>query len=166
MYVSERLAESHDLTTFDSGQPALDRWLRDHARTADAKRVGRTYVWHDGDGVVVGYFTLCPHLLERSELPAKVGRGDPSRIPAILLARLALDTRLQGRRLGAQLLVDALQRAVRASNDVGGRYVLVDAIDDAAARFYEHHDFIPCPGSTPARLTRKVADVAAALGNR
>lgn len=166
MYVSDRLADNHDLDSFDSGQLSLDRWLREHARTADAKRVGRTYVWHDRDDVVLAYFTLCPHLIERSELPSKVGRGDPSRIPSILLARLALDRRLQGQRLGAQLLVDALSRAVRASDEVGGRYVVVDAIDDAAARFYEHHDFIPCPGSAPGRLARKITDVAAALGKR
>lgn len=164
MYFSERLASHHRLDGFDSGQPSLDAWLREHARTADAKRVGRTYVWHaEDDDIVLAYFTLCPHVLERSELPGKVGRGNPTRIPAILLARLALDRKLHGQRLGSQLLLDALTRALGASNDVGGRYVVVDAIDDAAARFYEHHDFLPCPSTTPVRLVRKVADIAAAL---
>lgn len=163
MHVSERLGDEHDLTRFDSGQPTLDEWLREHARTSDAKRVGRTYVWHAGDDIVIGYFTLCPHVIERSELPGKVGRGDPSRIPAILLARLALDRNAQGQRLGVELLIDALSRALTASDQVGGRYIVVDAIDEPAAHFYEHHGFRRCPGDHPVRLIRKVSDVATAL---
>lgn len=112
---------------------------------------------------MLAYFTLCPHVLERGEQPGTVGRGDPARIPAILLVRLALDRRLHGQRLRSPLLVDALSRAVRASDAVGGRYVVVDAIEAAAARCYEHHDFLPCPSGPPARLVRKVADGARAL---
>lgn len=163
MHVSEHLADHHLLDSFDSGQPALDTWLRDDARAADRKRVGFTYVWHAEDNVVLAYFTLCPHVLERRALPGKVGRGAPARIPAILLAQLALDRQLHGQRLGSQLLVDALTRAVSASDEVGGRYVVIDAIDEDAAHFYEHHDFLRCPSVTPARLLRKVADIAKAL---
>jgi len=61
---------------------------------------------------VVGYFTLAPHVIGRAELSDKVGRGDLNEIPAILLARLALDAKHQGQGLGAELLVDALSRAV------------------------------------------------------
>ena len=164
MYVAERLADHHQLDRFDSGQPGLDDWRRRHARTADAKRIGRTYVWHRGDDIVLAYFTLCPHVLVRAELPTKLGRGDPMRIPAILLARLVLNRTLHGQRLGAQLLLDALCRAVAASNDVGGRYVVVEVIDEPAARFYEHHNFHRCPGTSPIRLIRRVTDIAATLG--
>jgi GNAT superfamily N-acetyltransferase len=164
VYNSEALTEKHDLSRFDSGQPPLDNWLLRHARGSDAKRQGRTYVWHDGDGMVVAYFTLCPHVIERAELPRKLGRGDPDQIPALLLARLALDRSLHGRGLGVELLLDALSRAVSASNQVGGRYVVVDAIDEVAAGFYEHCGFRRCPGSDVLRLVRKVSDIAVSLG--
>jgi len=64
---------------------------------------------------VVGYFTLAPHVIGRAELSDKVGRGDLMRFPAILLARLALDASTKGQGLGAELLVDALSRAVGAA---------------------------------------------------
>ena len=165
MFESEPLGEDHDLSQFDSGQPALDEWLRRHARQADAKRQGRTYIWRaEGDPVVVAYFTLCPHVLERAELPRRLGRGDPDRIPSLLLARLALDRKLHRQRLGTELLLDALSRAVAASNRVGGRYLTVDAIDEQAAAFYEHCGFHPCPGAGVRRLVRKISDIAATLG--
>lgn len=164
MFESEPLGEHHDFSQFDSGQPTLDEWLRRHARQADAKRQGRTYVWHDrGDPLVVAYFTLCPHVLERGELPRRLGRGDPDRIPSILLARLALDRTLHGQGLGTELLLDALSRAVAASNRVGGRYLAVDAIDEQAAAFYEHCGFHRCPGAGIRRLVRKISDIAATL---
>jgi GNAT superfamily N-acetyltransferase len=82
----------------------------------------------------------------------------------LLLARLALDRHLQGQRLGSELLLDALGRAVAATDRVSGRYVVVDAIDDAAASFYEHHGFHRCPGETVRRFVRKVSDIKASLG--
>lgn len=164
MFESELLRDDHDLSPFDSGQPELDEWLRRSALRGDAKRISRTYVWHSGDLAVVAYYALCPHVIERSALPGRLARGDPDRIPALLLAKLALGRHLHGQRLGAQLLLDALTRAVAASDRIGGRYVVVDAIDDAAADFYVHYGFQPCPGGDLRRLARKVSDISRSLG--
>jgi GNAT superfamily N-acetyltransferase len=159
--VSEALGDHHDLSTFASGQPSLDTWLAEHARGAEARRVARTFVWHDGDSVVVAYYTLTAHVLARDQLPRSLGRGSPERIPAALLARLAFDRHLQGQGLGAVALAEALGRVVEATKLVAARFVVVDAIDDAAARFYEHHGFKAIPGTM--RLVQKLSDVAAAL---
>jgi Acetyltransferase (GNAT) domain len=72
----------------------------------------------------------------------------------VLLARLALDRSLQGQGLGGELLVDALSRAVQASEVAAARLVVVDAIDEAAAAFYEHHGFVAVPGNRQ-RLVQK-----------
>ncbi len=85
----------------------------------------------------------------------------PHSIPAILLARLALDRRLHGQGLGASLLLDALTRATDAMQIAGGRLIVVDAIDEPARRFYEHHGFHAAP-TRPARLFRNAAEVTAA----
>ena len=77
----------------------------------------------------------------------------------ILLARLALSSDLRGTGLGGILLHDALSRAVAASQQAGGRYIVVDAIDDNACRFYEHYGFTVTPA--PDRLVRKVSDIEA-----
>lgn len=163
--VSELLGDHHDTSTFDCGQPALDDWLRTSARDSDGRGITRTYVWHRGDGVVLAYYTLMPFTIEKQELGKRKGRGLPDRIPCYLLARLALEDTadLRGMRLGSALLAEALSRATAAALDVGGRFVVVDAIDETAASFYAHHGFVPVPGVRD-RLLIRVEDVATKLG--
>lgn len=140
----------------------LDKWLRESALTADRAGTARTFVWTEDDDVVA-YFSLAPHEVRRETLPKRLGHGAPQSIPAILLARLALDSRLHGRGLGQQLLVDALSRAVAAVVAAGGRLLMVDAIDQRAASFYEHHGFRR-PSAATLRLAMKASDAARSLG--
>jgi GNAT superfamily N-acetyltransferase len=142
-FVCEVFADDHDPSLFDSGRPVLDEWLRKAARDSDGRNLTRTYVWHRHDGVVVAHYTLMPYFIERETLGKRLGRGLPGRIPCYLIARLALDGAWQGQRLGSQVLASALARAAAGSRDLGGRYVVVDAIDEAAAVFYRHHGFEP-----------------------
>lgn len=172
---AEPLSDIHDLTTFESGEPSLDVWLRDHARTAEAKRTSRTFVWRRGDRVL-GYYSLTAHRLVREELPRRLAHGSPREVPAVLLGKLALDVSVQGKGEGGVLLADALTRAYIATTAVAARFVVVDALHDKAASFYEHYGFrrIPEPRRDPAatlpdpvsscRLAQKVSDVGASLG--
>jgi GNAT superfamily N-acetyltransferase len=139
----------------------LDEWLIDHARAAQARRTAQTFVWHRGDRMVLAYYSLVAHLLQRAELPRALGRGGPRQIPAVLLARLALDRSLHGQGLGGALLAEALGRVVGVTETVAARFVVLDAHDERAASFYEHHGFRRIPGTL--RLVQKVADIAAAL---
>ncbi len=61
------------------------------------------------------------------------------------------------------LLVDSLTVAIEGMRDVGGRLIVVDAIDAKAAAFYRKHGFTACPGR-PDRLVIKASDVAVSLG--
>ena len=124
----------------------------------------RTYVWTESDAVVA-YFSLSPNEVRREALPSTLRHGAPYAIPAILLARLALDRSLQGTGLGSRLLLDALSRATEGIEMVGGRLLVVDAIDEQSMRFYERHGFRAMP-SRPARLYRKGSDITAALARR
>lgn len=124
-------------------------------------RSARTWVWIDEAGAVAAYYSLAPHSVVREEMPSKVGRGSPRVIPAILLAKLALGEQWQGHGLGAVLLADALSTAVEAMRSIGGRLIVVDAIDDAAAAFYEHHGFAK---ATANRLVMKASSAASSLG--
>lgn len=163
-FVCDVLDDSHDLSSFDSTKPALDEWLRKSARDSDGRNLTRTYVWHLGDGIAVAYFTLMPYLIERETLTRKQGRGLPDAISCYLIARLALDKSLQGtgEKLGSQLLASALTRAATSAKAAGGRYVVVDAIDDEAASYYRHHGFEPIDGR-PDRLVLPVKAVDAHL---
>jgi GNAT superfamily N-acetyltransferase len=159
----EQLAAGHDLDAFDCGHDALTAWLRQHARSATGQGT-RTYLLMDeATGTVAGYFALAPHIIERDDAPRGVGRGAPQRIPAILLAKLALHKGLHGQELGAELLVHALTTIIAASRSAGGRLVVVDTVDGEAADFYRAHDFQPSPAD-PRRLIMKLSTAARALG--
>ncbi len=150
----------HRLDAFSCGDTELDDWLKHHARGATGQGT-RTYVFVD-DADVVGYFAIAPHYLRRADTPPKIGRGAPAQIPTILLAKLALSQSVQGQGVGAELLVFALRTIVEAAQRAGGRLVVVDAIDDAAHRFYERHDFEALPGDE-RRLVLKLSTAAKAL---
>lgn len=158
-YQSEPLHERHQLAAFDCGKPELNLWLHNSARHAHAMGTCKTTVWHAGDDAVVAYFGLTAHVIEREALPRKLGRGNPDQIPAVLIARLALDSSIQGAGLGGVLLAAAYEKLLAAAQQVAMRFVVVDAIDDDAAKFYERHGFTPTP--VPGRLVRKMSDIAA-----
>ncbi|MBI4730321.1 MAG: GNAT family N-acetyltransferase [Acidobacteria bacterium] len=158
----EPLRRHHDLEAFDCGNDALSEWLKRHAHHA-TRQGTRTYVLVDErTSAVAGYFAIAPHLVERGRMPKRIGRGAPGRIPAILLAKLALARDAQGRGLGRDLLVRALETCVEAARVAGGKLVVVDAVDEAARRFYEHHDFEAIP-QDPSRLVMKLSTVSSAL---
>jgi GNAT superfamily N-acetyltransferase len=158
----ERLADDHHLDAFECGNRDLDDWLHLHSRHATAQG-SRSYLLVENDtGNIVGYFAIAPHLVERDDVPVTIGRGAPRRIPAILLAKLAVDRAHQGQGLGAELLIRALGTMVAAARAAGGKVVVVDAIDQSAARFYRHHGFLPLP-SDPQRLVLKLSTIAKLL---
>ena len=160
---SAALGPQHDLVPFRSGRAVLDRWLRDEALRAERAGVSRTTVWTaPDDEIVVAFHAIAPTRFARSQLPSRALSAGYSDVPGYLIGRLALDERLQGRGLGGQLLLDALERIVAATAVAGGRLIAVDAIDERAHAFYRHHDFAPVDGSS--RLVMKVSTARAALG--
>lgn len=162
-FISVALEEHHRLSEFDCGAPLLNGWLTTNALRAKKSGTAKTYVWtNDGDDRVVAYYAITPHTVCRDEVSGGMA-GGVSVIPAYLLARLAVDQSLQGRGLGGELLYDALERIVEAAGVASGRLVVVDAIDDEAAKFYLKHDFQPVKDN-PRRLVIKIATVRRAFG--
>lgn len=145
-YICEVFSDSHDASQLASGQSEIDDWLRKSAQDSDRRNLTRSYIWHRGDGIVVAFYSIMPYFIERETLSKKHSRGLPNGIPCYLIARLALDQQLQHQRLGSQLLASALERAAKASSEIGGRYVVVDALNDEVASFYVRHGFEPVPG--------------------
>jgi len=163
-YRVEALRDDHDPAGFECGNASLTDWLKTHARLAKGQGT-RTYVLIDqAAATVAGYFAIAPHLVAREDVPRGLGGGAPRHVPAILLAKLALDRRLQGHGLGSELLVRALETILEAARIAGGKLVVVDAIDERAVRFYEHHDF-ERSSLEPSRLFMKLSTVAKALGS-
>lgn len=118
-------------------------------------------MWTDKNNAVVAYYALAAHRIARDSVPAKVGRGGPTEIPAVLLARLALAQELRGRGLGPLLVADALERVVSATQIVGARLFVVDAIAERVAQLYDTLGFRRVPGSLV--LVQKISDLEASL---
>jgi len=119
-------------------------------------------VWTRSDDlVVVAFYAIAPTQFLRTDLPSRSLSAGYSTIPGYLIARLALSQALHGQGLGTQLLLDALERIVAAATNAGGRLIAVDALDEAAHRFYRHHDFQPIQDSR--RLVMKIATARATL---
>ncbi len=87
----------------------------------------------------------------------------PDPVPIILLGRLAVDVKDQGRGLGAQLLRDAISRTVAAAEIVGVRALLVHALRAEARGFYLHFGFEPSPAH-PLHLFLLLKDARASSG--
>ena len=142
------------------GVVELDDWLRHTAVVAASSGTAATWVLCRGRQVV-GYYALAMGSVAHAGAPSRLRRGQPDPVPVLVLARLALDRSEQGRGLGADLLRDALIRAVAGARQYGSsRAVVVDAIDERAAGFYTRNGFVVLTGR---RLYRRVADIERAL---
>jgi GNAT superfamily N-acetyltransferase len=152
----------HDASGFESGNEALDRWLVRYAGQNERRDAARTFVIADA-GAVIGYYTLLAGELDHAEATEQTSKGMSPHypIPVAILARLAVDRRHQNRGLGAVLLKDALRRVVIASEQLAVRAVVVHAIDDRAAHFYEHFGFRAL-STTPRTLMVTLVELRAA----
>jgi GNAT superfamily N-acetyltransferase len=159
----EKLDRRHTVERFTCGQPELDRFLIRHALQAQQAHSSQTYVAARG-GDVVGYYTIVAGEVKHADAPARVAKGMPRHpIPLLVLARLAVHTEMQGKGLGAGLLLDALGRTLQVANMIGVRALAVHAKDDGAAAFYEHFGFARSP--TDARhLYMLIKDIRLAAG--
>jgi GNAT superfamily N-acetyltransferase len=163
----EPLARHHELGDFASGEPALDEWLKKHARAANASESARVLVvTRDSDtATVVGYYALAAAQVEPTEATERAKKGQPTRrpVPAVLLARLAVDRRHQGAGLGRSLLQDVLLRVVEAAEAIGVRVLLVHAKHERAKAWYERYGFEESP-TDPLHLMMLMKDVRAFIG--
>ena len=139
------LATSHQLDGFSCGEPSLDEWLKRRAMSNQLSGASRTFVIADPDGRVHGYYAMAAGAVSHQLATSKVRRNMPDPVPVMVLARLAIDQRAQGRKLGAALLQDAVHRAVAVSQNAGVRALLVHALHERAKQFYEHYGFQESP---------------------
>ncbi len=117
-------------------------------------------------GKVLGFYTAVSSEIDSQMLPHPHSKGLPRYpAPAVRVGRLAVDKRHQGRGIGVALLVDALQRAERLSNEVGIYGVVVDAKDDQAVRFYQKYGFHPL-SNKPQTLFLAIKTIQGKFPNR
>ncbi len=139
------LTATHLLDEFRCGETSLDEWLKRRALANQQSGASRTFVVTDQEKHVYGYYAMAAGAVSHQSATSNVGRNMPDPIPVMVLARLAVDQRAQGAKLGAALLQDAVNRAVVVSHNAGVRALLVHSIDERAKQFYEHYGLQESP---------------------
>lgn len=155
----EPLTGHHDRNGFDCGVEVLNLWLKQTALQHHGKGISRTFVALPADVAVLqswvqagytveatsilGFYALTSAFVLTEDMPARQAKRYPRQIPVTRLGRLATRSDMQGQGLGRLLLADAVNRARMAAQAVGSAGLIVDAKNEAAARFYERYGFTP-----------------------
>lgn len=159
-FIIGALEARHDRKAFSCGVYALDRYLREQAGQDIKRRAAMCYVAHEPDSDrTAGYYTLSAGEMALKDMPEDIAKRLP-RYPVIPIARvgrLVIDKEFQGQRLGAAMLWDAANRALRA--ELGVFALAVDAKDESAAAFYRHLGFLAYD-SKPQQLFLPLATIA------
>ncbi len=163
-YSIRRLDELHQRNSFSCGIKVLDNYIH-HFATQDKKRnIAITYVLNDEEeNKIAGYYSLSSTSIECSGLPDLIIKKLPRYplLPATLIGRLALDVNYQPKGLGEVLLFDALKRVSETSETVASLAVVVDAINETAASFYQKYGFLPLASAKlflPMHLINKLCN--------
>jgi GNAT superfamily N-acetyltransferase len=158
----EPLTAAHKVSDFTCGKPTLDHWLKTRALSNQEKGFTAVLVVHEASRIV-GYYGLAPTAIVPSALPRSIRTGQPpDPVPCLLLGQLATDIAWAGRGIGTGLVKHALERCVTAAGLVGGRALMVNAVDEEAAAFWQRRGFIPSRDD-PLILFRSIAAIAASL---
>lgn len=157
---------------FRCGVHPLDDYFRRHALSNDEGDIGCAYVLEasaeeleQGTPKIMGFYTLSMSNITSREASVVLGEKLPRYpMPVALIGRLAVDERVQGRRLGEQLLIDALARVVAAGELIACLGVVVDAKDERAEQFYLNYDFVTVDATSwPHRMFLPMSTARAAL---
>jgi len=162
--------KKHDRAAFSCGEERIDNFLKSTAAKHADEDFTKVYVAVEPpSNKILGYYALCPHAIDIQSLP----ESDRKRMPryptvsAIYLSMIATDKSVRKRGLGTFLMADVLKRCVEAANIIGGHFIVLDALDDDAARLYRRIGFhdLPAPGQDRRMLMslEKVRKTVAAL---
>ena len=151
----EKLNDQHILDQFDSGERSINNYLHKQARKAQADKQAVVYVCRrKGTQIVMAYHTLSSGSVARANVvPKSHQRNSPNVHPVTLLGRMGITLEAQGQGFAIDLLQDAIERAITASESIGSSAIIVNPLNERLANFYiKYAGFIPCPGLTPITL--------------
>ncbi|MEF3698249.1 GNAT family N-acetyltransferase [Desulfolutivibrio sp.] len=165
--VIEPLDSKHKRAAFSCGETRIDNYIRHSAANHAKNDFVKVYVASKTDSdIVIGYYVLGPHAIDATSLPPEFIKKLPKwpLISAIYLSMIAVDNSCQGKGLGSFLIADAFERCIQAADIIGGYFIVLDAINEKAARLYRRCGFIEL-SSPPLRMivsAKKVRGMIAA----
>lgn len=158
-YLTSPLDSGHKREKFLCGKSLLDNYFWHQAKQDIKRKLSVCFVLSDNDpGIVSGYYTLSGSSISQNFIPESFAKLLPkayTTLPVILLGRLAVDKKFQGKGIGKILLIDALKRCADISETLGAFAVIVDPLDMDAEVFYQKYGFIKLPDSGKMFLPMK-----------
>ena len=136
----------HDRQGFECGVPALDEYLHRFAEQHRRRGISSVYVLADSAQPerILGYYTLSAAEVDGQRLAEAERKKLPRYpVPCFRMGRLACRTDQQGLGLGKLLLGCAVDRCLKARQQVAAYALLVDAKDVGASAFYVNFGFMP-----------------------
>lgn len=144
------LDKAHIRDEFICEEDSLTDYIKRQVSQDTRKGLAICFVAVNSEQIVKGYYTLTSESLGRESLPSKYLNKVPRNYnaPVVLLGRLARDVTVKGTGLGEYLLIDALFRSYKLSQEsIGAMAVVVDPINENAVMFYEKYGFKHLPDS-------------------
>ena len=151
------LTEAQDFSGFNCGIDTLNSWLSKRALKNNTQNASRCFVVCDSKKVV-GYYAFSAGSVIQADAPSNIKRNMPDPIPVFILGRLAVDVNYQGKGLGGHLLKDAMIRALKVSEHIAAKALLVHALSEDAKKFYEGFGFTESP-INPMTLFLSIATI-------
>jgi GNAT superfamily N-acetyltransferase len=151
------LTADHEVSAFSCGKPELDSWITERALGNQFRGATKTHVVFD-DGPVIGFYALTNGAIAHNDVRGRIKRNMPNPIPAVILARMAVDEKHKRSGLGEALLQSAIETTIAAATTIGIACLIVHAKDDDARSFYLHYGFEPSP-TDPLHLILLLKDI-------
>lgn len=157
--------DTHRRDEFTSGEAILDEWLRRYANQNRRGNTAAVWVLADENHNVACYATLSMTSVDRSASPIRLGKGAPRQIPALLIGRLATDTRVAGLGLGTEMVKHILATGAELNIKVACRAVVVTALNAGAFGWWQRFGFVPSDADDAGNLDLFLLtkDIAATL---
>jgi GNAT superfamily N-acetyltransferase len=136
----------HDRERFECGVQALDEYIRRFAEQHRRRGISSVFVLTDSarPEYILGYYTLSAAEVDAERLIEADRKKLPRYpVPCFRMGRLACRVDQQSRGLGKLLVGCAVDRCLKARQQVAAYALIVDAKDDSAAAFYVHFGFKP-----------------------
>lgn len=143
----EVLSKSHNRVAFDCGDTELNNYLQKMARQHIAKGISKTFVLINVDEptIIIAYMSIVVCEVFADKIPHAWKNKYPQKIPAAKLARLAVSVNNQRKGYGELLVVDAIQKTINVSKNMGVAGLFVDAKYQQAKQYYNQFGFIALP---------------------
>ncbi len=140
---------------FDCGEPTLNVFLSRYARQSERQNTARTWVVLDKPNKkIVGYVSISNTSIDKQDATSAM-RSYVNPIPALLIARLAVDQNYRGKGWGEEILVGAFQKAEKINEISAIQAVVVDTLNASAEAFYRLYGFVKVGNTNKMILSTK-----------